>query len=95
MVGRGATLGANCTVVCGHNVGRFAFVGAGAVVTRDVPDHGLVLGNPARLAGWMCECGIKLSSKPTIPAGAILRCESCGVEYRGTDEGRVTRLAVA
>src|SRR2546428_340830 len=71
-VGRGATLGANCTVVCGHTIGRFAFVGAGAVVTRDVPDYALVVGNPGRVAGWMCECGVKLASGSKPPARA--RC---------------------
>ncbi len=67
-VGKGATLGANCTIVCGNNVGRYAMVGAGAVVTSDVPDHGLVMGNPARLAGWICRCGVKLGEDGTCPA---------------------------
>jgi UDP-2-acetamido-3-amino-2,3-dideoxy-glucuronate N-acetyltransferase len=61
LVQRGATLGANCTVVCGHTIGQYAFVGAGAVVTSDVPDYALVVGSPARIKGWMCECGLKLS----------------------------------
>lgn len=56
----GATLGANCTILCGLTVGRYAFIGAGSVVTRDVPDYALVLGSPARVTGWMCECGVKL-----------------------------------
>ncbi len=56
----GASLGANCTIVCGVTIGRFAFVGAGAVVTKDVPDYGLVVGNPAKLIGWMSEAGEKL-----------------------------------
>ena len=60
LVKRGASLGANCTVICGHTIGRYAFVGAGSVVTRDVPDYALIYGNPARLRGWMCACGIKL-----------------------------------
>ncbi|MEB3300222.1 MAG: acyltransferase [Candidatus Sericytochromatia bacterium] len=59
-VGRGATLGANCTVVCGHDIGAYAFVAAGAVVTRDVPDHAMVMGNPARQRGWACACGVRL-----------------------------------
>jgi UDP-2-acetamido-3-amino-2,3-dideoxy-glucuronate N-acetyltransferase len=88
IVRRGATLGANCTVVCGHSVGCYAFVGAGAVVTRDVPDYGLVLGNPARLAGWMCRCGIKLTSGVRL-VQERLACASCGAKYRATDDGRL------
>ncbi len=60
LVRHGATLGANCTIVCGVTIGRYAFVGAGAVVTKDVPDFALVLGNPARIAGWMCACGNRI-----------------------------------
>ncbi len=71
-VGRGATLGANCTIVCGNDIGRYALVGAGAVVTSSVPAHALVIGNPARFAGWMCECGVKLADN---------RCPECGREY--------------
>jgi UDP-2-acetamido-3-amino-2,3-dideoxy-glucuronate N-acetyltransferase len=61
LVKRGATLGANCTIVCGVNIGRYAFVGAGSVVTKDVPDYGLVVGSPAKITGWVCECGLKLA----------------------------------
>jgi UDP-2-acetamido-3-amino-2,3-dideoxy-glucuronate N-acetyltransferase len=61
LVKQGATIGANATVVCGHNIGRFAFIGAGAVVTKDVPDYALIVGNPARQTGWMSEYGNKLS----------------------------------
>lgn len=60
LVKEGASLGANCTIVCGHTIGRFAFVGAGAVVTKDVPDFALVVGNPACIVGWMSEAGKKL-----------------------------------
>ncbi|MEJ5350241.1 MAG: acyltransferase [Melioribacteraceae bacterium] len=60
LVKYGATLGANCTILCGITIGRFAFVGAGAVVTKDVPDYALVVGNPARIVGWMSEAGEKL-----------------------------------
>jgi UDP-2-acetamido-3-amino-2,3-dideoxy-glucuronate N-acetyltransferase len=77
LVKRGASLGANCTVVCGVTVGRFAFVGAGAVVTKDVPDYALVYGNPATVRGWMCECGEKL--------GMDLRCAACGREGHNRD----------
>ncbi len=61
LVKKGASLGANCTIVCGVTIGKYAFVGAGAVVTKDVSDHALVMGNPARQTGWVCECGEKLN----------------------------------
>jgi UDP-2-acetamido-3-amino-2,3-dideoxy-glucuronate N-acetyltransferase len=79
IVRRGATLGANSTVVCGHTVGRYAFVGAGSVVTKDVPDYALIVGNPARLVGWMCACGTKLSDA-RVTAGP-LTCKACGSAY--------------
>jgi UDP-2-acetamido-3-amino-2,3-dideoxy-glucuronate N-acetyltransferase len=60
LIRRGATLGANCTVVCGVTIGQYAFVGAGAVVTRDLPDFALAVGNPARIVGWMCACGHRI-----------------------------------
>lgn len=62
LVKTGATLGANCTIVCGNTIGKYAFVGAGAVVVNDVPDHALVVGNPAKVIGWVCECGKRLPS---------------------------------
>jgi UDP-2-acetamido-3-amino-2,3-dideoxy-glucuronate N-acetyltransferase len=80
-VGRGASIGANVTVVCGHTIGRYAFIGAGAVVTRDVPDHALIVGNPGRISGWVCECGVKLTGGPRPPTAAI--CQACGASYRG------------
>ncbi|HZS12564.1 MAG TPA: Gfo/Idh/MocA family oxidoreductase [Nitrospirales bacterium] len=80
LVKRGATLGANATVLCGVTIGRHAFVGAGAVVTRDVPDHALVVGTPARVVGWMCECGLKLSECE------MSRC-SCGRAYKRNGTG--------
>lgn len=73
LIRKGASLGANCTIVCGITVGRYAFVGAGAVVTRDVPDHALVYGNPARQYGWVCRCGEKLD--------AACVCPACGLRY--------------
>lgn len=85
LVRRGATIGANATVICGRTIGRWAMVGAGAVVTRDVPDHALVTGNPARIRGWVCRCG------EPLPRGewAEARCGACGLEYRRDGE-RVT-----
>ncbi len=80
LVRRGASLGANATIVCGHTIGRYAFVGAGAVVTKDVPDYALVVGNPGRIAGWMCACGVKLASGAHAPKEAT--CAACGMRYR-------------
>ncbi len=83
LVKRGATIGANATVVCGHTIGRYAFVGAGAVVTKDVPDYALVYGNATRIAGWMCECGDKLDfgSDNFSDAHGITDCAKCGKRY--------------
>ena len=78
---QGATLGANCTVVCGHVIGRYAFVGAGAVVTCDVRDHALVKGNPARQDGWVCRCGEKVDE--------TLSCPACGKRYLEREQGLV------
>jgi len=79
LVRRGASLGANSTIVCGLTIGRFALVGAGAVVTKDVPDHALVYGNPARVQGWVCACGEKL--------GGQLRCAACALSYEAGGTG--------
>jgi UDP-2-acetamido-3-amino-2,3-dideoxy-glucuronate N-acetyltransferase len=79
LVRRGATIGANATIVCGHTIGRYAFLGAGAVVTKDVPDYALVVGNPGRVSGWICECGVKLSSGGKAPVHAA--CRACGRSY--------------
>ena len=87
LVRRGASLGANSTVVCGHTIGCFAFVGAGAVVTKDVPDYALVVGNPGRIAGWMCECGVKLASGAQPPSEST--CRVCGTQYRAQADGLV------
>jgi UDP-2-acetamido-3-amino-2,3-dideoxy-glucuronate N-acetyltransferase len=81
LVRRGATLGANSTILCGHTMGRYAFVAAGTVVTRDVPDYALVVGNPGRVVGWMCECGVKLAAKSSVPRHII--CVACAKAYRG------------
>jgi UDP-2-acetamido-3-amino-2,3-dideoxy-glucuronate N-acetyltransferase len=76
-VDTGATIGANATIVCGATLGRYAFVGAGAVVTSDVKPFALVVGGPARQVGWMCRCGVRL----TVVDDAA-RCEACGRTYR-------------
>ncbi len=67
LIKKGASLGANCTIVCGVTIGKYAFVGAGAVVTKDVPDYALVMGNPAKQTGWVCECGEKLNQDFICP----------------------------
>ncbi|PJB41887.1 MAG: N-acetyltransferase [Deltaproteobacteria bacterium CG_4_9_14_3_um_filter_63_12] len=77
-IGHGATLGANATVLCGHTVGPWAFVGAGAVVTHDVPAYALVLGNPARQTGWVCVCGVVLGTE----SEPRFECDECGAIYR-------------
>jgi UDP-2-acetamido-3-amino-2,3-dideoxy-glucuronate N-acetyltransferase len=75
----GSTVGANSTVVCGTTIGRYAFIGAGSVVTRDVADYALVYGNPARPRGWVCQCGVKLAFDGTGDARAT--CAECGASY--------------
>ncbi|MVX61086.1 N-acetyltransferase [Enterorhabdus mucosicola] len=87
-VGDGASIGANATIVCGHEIGRCALIGAGAVVVTDVPDYALMLGVPARQAGWVCECGERLQG-----AGDEYACEACGRLYT-QQEGRLTEGAV-
>jgi UDP-2-acetamido-3-amino-2,3-dideoxy-glucuronate N-acetyltransferase len=82
LVKRGATIGANATVVCGTTLGRYSFVGAGSVVTRDVPDFAMVYGNPAKLRGWCCACGEKLLIAIAPPAEQKIECERCAEVYR-------------
>lgn len=79
LVRKGASIGANATVVCGHTIGKWALIGAGAVVTSDVPAHALMLGVPAKRKGWACECGELLKEQ--------LSCEKCGRKYQETADG--------
>jgi UDP-2-acetamido-3-amino-2,3-dideoxy-glucuronate N-acetyltransferase len=79
LVKKGATIGANATIVCGTTIGSYAFIGAGAVITADVPDYALMVGNPARQKGWMCRCGEKLTES--------LTCTACGRRYEEKGAG--------
>lgn len=89
LVGRGASIGANATIVCGVTLGQYCFIGAGAVVTRDVPDFALVYGNPGRVQGWMCHCGIRVEFKMQGEHEQAI-CNLCGSEY--VKEGLAVKL---
>lgn len=87
VVKKGASIGANATIVCGHDIGRYAFVGAGAVVTKSVPDYALVYGSPAKIHGHVCQCGEKLhfeEGKATCPA--------CGMKYEMNEKNDVKEI---
>ncbi len=87
LVKKGATIGANATIVCGHDIGQFAFIGAGAVVTKTVPDYALVIGNPARQTGWMSEYGHKL----LFDKNGIAVCPESNEQYK-LEKGNVVKL---
>jgi UDP-2-acetamido-3-amino-2,3-dideoxy-glucuronate N-acetyltransferase len=87
-VGKGASIGANATIVCGHNIGAFAFIGAGAVVTKEIPAYALVVGNPARQMGWMSEFGQRLS----FDTNGLATCPESGQQYQ-LKENRVERIS--
>ena len=87
LVKKGASIGANATIVCGHDIGKFAFIGAGAVVTKTVPDYALVVGNPARQMGWMSEYGHRLE----FGTDGKARCPESGEEYQ-LENKKVTKL---
>lgn len=86
-VGKGASIGANATIVCGHDIGKYAFIGAGAVVTKDVPDYALLVGNPAKQMGWMSEFGHRLK----FDSSGNATCEESGEKYR-IEENRVSKI---
>ncbi|MCZ2140632.1 MAG: N-acetyltransferase [Bacteroidia bacterium] len=86
-IGKGASIGANATIVCGHDIGKFAFIGAGAVVTKNVPDYALLVGNPAKQIGWMSEYGHRLA----FDNNGIATCEESKQQYQLKDN-TVTRI---
>lgn len=86
LVKRGASIGANATIVCGSTLGEYAFIGAGTVVARDVPAYALMVGVPARQIGWMCQCGERL------PDGNAPVCAACGARYTLLSNGVLTRV---
>ena len=77
VVGRGATIGANATVICGNKIGQYAFIGASSVVTKDVPDYALVYGNPGKVKGWVCQCAEEIAFR-----SGRAKCQACGKRYR-------------
>jgi len=81
LVKEGATIGANATVICGINIGRYSLIGAGAVVTKDVPDYALVVGVPARQVGWVCKCGVVLTKEVKTERRKEIICQNCGSKY--------------
>ena len=87
IVKKGASIGANATIVCGHNIGQYAFIGAGAVVTKEVPDYALVVGNPAKQIGWISEYGHRLD----FNSEGIAVCEESQEKYK-FENGKVTKL---
>lgn len=87
LVREGATLGANCTIICGVTIGRYAFVGAGAVATKDVPDYALVIDVPARITGWVCRCANELHFE-----SGEARCQACGERYRKVSPKKVEHV---
>ena len=78
IVKKGASIGANATIVCGNNIGKYAFIGAGAVITKEIPDYALIVGNPGRQIGWMSEFGEKL----TFDKDGLAVCDKTGLKYK-------------
>lgn len=86
LVKKGASIGANAVILCGNDIGRFSFIGAGAVITKDVPDYALVVGNPGKIIGWMCYCGIRLDFQDSSDT----KCTACGKEYTMINDKQIT-----
>jgi acetyltransferase-like isoleucine patch superfamily enzyme len=84
-----ATIGANATIVCGITIGQYAFIGAGTVVIRDVPDFALMVGNPAGQIGWMCVCATKLVTPSALKSGSSVTCSSCGSLFTLSSERKL------
>jgi UDP-2-acetamido-3-amino-2,3-dideoxy-glucuronate N-acetyltransferase len=82
LVKKGASLGANSTILCGSTIGQYAFVGAGAFVDKDIPDYALVYGSPARIKGWMCYCGEKLELSEALDSKERIECKNCGRQFK-------------
>ena len=82
LVGKGATIGANATIVCGNRIGQYAFIGASSVVTKDVPDYALVYGNPGKVKGWVCQCAVEIAFR-----SGKAKCQACGKRYRKNRTG--------
>jgi len=89
LVKKGASIGANATIICGNCIGTYSFVGAGSVVTRDIPDYSLVYGNPARIRGWICACGTKFRSRLKKNKG-FLKCPECGKQFKKLTGNKLT-----
>jgi len=94
IVRQGATIGANATIGCGIEIGRYAMVGMGSVVTKNVPDYGLVVGNPAHLQGYVCVCGPLLANKEAFLHQSTAQCHRCGRQYM-LEDNKVAEMVLA
>jgi UDP-2-acetamido-3-amino-2,3-dideoxy-glucuronate N-acetyltransferase len=88
LIKKGATIGANATIICGHSIGRYALIGAGAVVSKDVPDYALLAGNPAQIIGYVCQCGHRLRFNEAGQA----QCPSCATRYTYNEQSGVSSI---
>lgn len=88
---KGVTVGANATIVCGRTLGKYSFVGAGSVVTKDTPDYSLVYGNPAKIHGYVCQCGVKLMNGTKLEKNTVYECKDCYHKYV-VKEGKLVEI---